>query len=208
MDIWEADKLIVFIAFVIPGFITLKLYGLLYPSEQKDSTGQLIDAVTYSCINYAILAWPILLLETSGIANSHPGWYSAFYLFALLIAPISLAFGWKFLRNTKLLKRYFHHPFKKPWDYVFSKGEAYWVIVTLNDGRKVGGRYDSDSFASSSPCPEQLYLQEAWEVNEDGGLERPLEGTAGVLVLSPEISAVELIKMTYGEEDVREEANQ
>lgn len=147
-------------------------------------------------------------MEKFDIANSHPGWYSTFYLFVLLISPVSLAFGWKFLRNTKLLKKHFHHPVAKPWDYVFSKGGAYWVIVTLNNGRKVGGRYDSDSFSSSSPSPEQIYLEEAWEVNDAGGLERPLESTAGVLVLSREISTVELIEMTYGEKDDREEANQ
>lgn len=38
MDIWEVDKLILFIAFVIPGFIALKMYELIFPGEEKDSS--------------------------------------------------------------------------------------------------------------------------------------------------------------------------
>jgi len=45
MNIWETDKLIVFLLFVIPGFISLKTYELLIPNEQKDSSKQLIDAL-------------------------------------------------------------------------------------------------------------------------------------------------------------------
>jgi len=29
MDIWSADKLLLFIAFVVPGFVPLKTYALL-----------------------------------------------------------------------------------------------------------------------------------------------------------------------------------
>lgn len=198
MDIWDIDKLVIFIAFVIPGFISLKTYSLLHPTDHKDSSGKIIDAITYSCINYAILLWPIAEVERSGLASSNPDWYVAFYVFVLLVMPVLLAFLWVSLRNTTFIRTYFHHPTAKPWDYVFGKGEAYWIVVTLKNGERVGGRYDSSSFASGSPAPEQLYLEEAWEINADGGLERPRTDSAGVLILSSEISIVELFKITYG----------
>lgn len=70
MDIWSLDKLALFIAFVIPGFITMKVYGLLAATGHRDSSQQLIDAVAYSCLNYAVLAFPILALESSNAKGS------------------------------------------------------------------------------------------------------------------------------------------
>jgi hypothetical protein len=36
MNIWEVDKLIIFIAFVIPGFISIKVYDLFVPTERRE----------------------------------------------------------------------------------------------------------------------------------------------------------------------------
>jgi hypothetical protein len=45
MDIWQTDKLVLFIAFVVPGFVALKTYELLIPRAPRESAQQLIDAV-------------------------------------------------------------------------------------------------------------------------------------------------------------------
>lgn len=59
MDIWEYSKIFIFIMFVIPGFISLKVYEILQVSVSKESSKLIIDAVAYSCINYAVLFIPI-----------------------------------------------------------------------------------------------------------------------------------------------------
>ena len=84
-------------------------------------------------------------------------------------------------------------------DYVFSQRKPYWVIVTLKDGKKIAGRYDAASFASSIPHPEQLFLQENWELNSDGGFERARVETAGIIILATDIETVELFNLTIGE---------
>ncbi len=66
------------------------------------------------------------------------------------------------------------------------------MIVALKDGTKISGSYDSASFASSAPAEEQLYLEEAWVLNDDGGFDRRRESTAGSIILSNEIVTVEL----------------
>jgi Family of unknown function (DUF6338) len=99
------------------------------------------------------------------------------------------------------------HPTEKPWDFVFIQRKPYWAIVTLKDGMKIAGRYDSASFASSAPAPEQLYLEETWVLNADGGFERPRKETAGILILSSEIVTVEFFKLTTGENNDREETS-
>lgn len=199
MDIWDENKLILFIAFVVPGFISLKAYELVCPRVVKDSSQQLIDAVAYSCINYAILLWPIYAIEANQIRASHPGSYIAFYVFVFLGAPVLWAFLFRWMRSSQLLQKALPHPTAKPWDYFFGQRNRYWVIVSLKDGQKIGGRYDSRSFASSAPCAEQLYLEQCWVVNDDGGLERQRTETAGILILAADIVTVEFFNIKEGE---------
>ena len=173
MNIWEIDKLLVFIAFVIPGFIALKTYGLLNPGDSKSSSQQIIDAIAYSCINYAICAWPILFVEWE---NYSPwlGWI--FCVWVLFIFPFILSTIWLVIRKSGWIQKEldFPHPTQKPWDYVFSQREPYWVKVTLKDGTKIAGRYDEKSFTSESPARE-IYLQESWIINEEGRIAKKEE---------------------------------
>jgi hypothetical protein len=104
------------------------------------------------------------------------------------------AYGWNWLRSIQLLQNSIPHPTGKPWDYVFKQRRPYWVIVTFKNGSKVAGRYGERSFASSSPQKEQIYLEETWVLNEDGGFDRPTCQTAGVIITADDITSVELLE--------------
>jgi len=205
MDIWEVDKLVLFIAFVVPGFISLKTYALLQPTQVKDTSQQLIDAVAYSSINYALLIGPIYAMEQLDLKTSHPVWYVLFYVAVLLVAPIGWAWAFLWLRKTQLLQRSIVHPTGKPWDFVFNKRIRYWVVATLSDGRKIGGYYGPESFASSNPEPEQIYLQQTWVLNEGCGFERQRENSAGILILAKEIISLELFHVEDPQESENDE---
>ncbi|BFL83828.1 DUF6338 family protein [Shewanella baltica] len=194
MNIWELDKLFLFIAFIIPGFISIKAYEILIPTEAKDSSKQVIDALTYSCINYALMSWFILDVEAGSLSSAHPSMYKLFYLFVLFISPIVLVLLWKKIRCFAFFQENAPHPIQKPWDYVFSQRQWYWVIITLKNGEKIAGKYASKSFASSNPAPEQIYLEERWVLKDDDSFDRERNGTAGIIILSAEIATVELIK--------------
>ena len=202
MEIWKSNELLLFIAFAIPGFVSLRTYSLLVPGESKDSASQVMDAVAYSCMNYALLLAPIYWVDSIRLWESHLAIYLAFAVTVLLIAPVGWAFSYKWLRSTPLIRRNVPHPTGKPWDYVFGKNTPYWVIVKLKDGSKIAGRYDTDSFASSAPHSNQLYLEEAWMLNQDGGFDRRREDTAGIMILSDEIVAIEFFQITYGAQHV------
>ena len=109
------------------------------------------------------------------------------------------------LRTTQFFQSALPHPIGKPWDYVFSQRKPFWIIVYLKDGKRIGGRYDSQSFASSAPSAEQLYLQETWEINSAGGLERQRVDSAGILILASDIVCVEFFNLANGGEDERPE---
>lgn len=194
MNIWADDRLALFIAFVIPGFISLKTYELIEPGARNDSSKQLVDAIAYSCINYAFMALPITAIENSSLHASFPKLYYSFYLFVLIVFPVLLAVGWKFLRTREIFQRNAPHPTALPWDFVFSQRKSYWMRVTLNDGKVIGGRYAHKSFASSFPAKEQLYLEEAWIIDDNGGFVKKKDRTAGVIVLTTDISHIELLE--------------
>ncbi len=193
MSIWEESKLLLFIGFVVPGFIALKAYELLSPSRYADSSKQIVDAVSYSCLNYAILLWPIYLVEISEIRLSHPQLYILFYVGVLFASPVFLVLSWKFLRELEYVQKFVPHPTQKPWDFVFGQRHSYWVVIKLKNGEKIAGMYGSNSFASSAPAEEQIYLEEQWVLNDEGGFDRPVEQTSGIIILSPEILSVEFM---------------
>lgn len=191
MDIWQTDKLILFIAFVIPGFLSIKFYQLIFPGTVRNASDQLIDAIAYSCINYALLFWAIVYVEDSGFRQIHPSLYYMFYVFVLFVSPFFLVLAWKWLRTHERFKGTAPHPTPKPWDFVFKQAKPFWIIVYLKNGNKVGGKYSGKSFASSFPADEQIYLEEAWLVSDAGLLDRAVKQSAGVLVMASEISYVE-----------------
>ncbi|HEY2344321.1 MAG TPA: DUF6338 family protein [Xanthomonadaceae bacterium] len=191
MDIWDINKLILFIAFVIPGFISLKYYELLFPSATRSASDQLVDAIAYSCINYAILFLPIIWFEKQGIFSTCPIGYYIFYLCVFIIAPLLWVTIWKKIRTSEFFQRNAPHPTGKPWDFIFQQRKAYWIKVTLTDGTIIAGRYAEKSFASSAPAEEQIYLEETWILGKEGEFERKINQTAGVLILTKNISHVE-----------------
>lgn len=201
MNIWDESKLIIFIAFVVPGFIAIKAYELLLPSRHTESSKQIIDAISYSCLNYAILLWPIYLIEESSISKSYPNFYILFWSFVLFVAPVLLVLMWRFLRQLTFIQSLIPHPIQKPWDFVFGQRRAYWIIVTLKSGEKIAGKFGPNSFASSAPSEEQIYLEEEWVLNEEGGFERQAEQSAGVIILSSEIRSVEFYNSGEDEDE-------
>jgi hypothetical protein len=42
----------------------------------------------------------------------------------------------------------------------------------LKDGNKIAGTYGENSFTSSYPSEEQIFLEETWVLNKEGRFER------------------------------------
>jgi len=137
---------------------------------------------------------PILLVETSNIRKEHHFLYGLFYFFVLFVFPIIWALLWHYLRKSHFFQNKMTHPTPKPWDFVFSQRKLYWIKVTLKNGMVLAGKYGEKSFASSYPEEDQIYLEEAWLLNNKGGFNRPKKRTSGIIIMSSEILYVEFLK--------------
>ncbi|MBI5330415.1 MAG: hypothetical protein HZB71_07370 [Betaproteobacteria bacterium] len=191
MDIWSTEKLPLFLMFVVPGFVSLKVWDLLVPGERRGFDSSLVEIVSYSALNFSALAWvivPLLRNELNGAASL------VAIVTIFVIFPTLWPIFWKWLRTRPWLSRFAIHPLVRPWDYVFSKREPAWIIVHLNDGSVVGGRYDERSFASSWPAPEQLYLEELWELDANRAFKRAIPQSRGAIILGADIRAIEFFE--------------
>ncbi len=194
MDIWSIDKIVLFLIFFLPGFISLKIYDLLVPSERRDFSQSLFEAVAFSALNFAALSWIVILIHSGNFYAEHRISYFSLLLLIIFLAPILWPIVFLRLLSWPPIAKYVVSPIQKPWDYVFGKRQAFWVIVHLKDGRKVGGKYDRNSFASSNPAEEQIYVEELWELGEQGNFIKPVERSKGMVILGKEILAVEFFE--------------
>ncbi|MDZ7860599.1 MAG: DUF6338 family protein [Candidatus Krumholzibacteriota bacterium] len=193
MDIWSIDKIQLFLAFFIPGFISIKTYSLLVPGERFDFTKQLAEVIGYSALNYAVFSW-MLIPQISNCISNHTYLLIIVILVVLLIAPILWPIIILKILKWKWVKEHVISSISKPWDYVFGKKESYWAIVHLKDGRKIAGVYAAKSFSSSYPAKEQIYLEQVWMLSDEGKFERKVARSKGILIIGDEILAIELFK--------------
>lgn len=194
MDIWQMDKLVLFLVFFIPGFISIKIYDLLVPSERRDFSKSLLEVIGYSSLNFAALFWLIIPIHSENFYVHYKILYFILLLIIIFIIPILWPILFLKLSTLKPISKYIIHPIQKPWDYVFSKREAFWIIIHLKDGKKIGGRYGANSFSSSYPSEEQIYLEEVWKLDENSIFIESIERSKGIIVSAKEISSIEFFK--------------
>ena len=194
MNIWEIDKLQLFLMFVVPGFISIKIYDLIIPGERRDFSKAIVEAVAYSSINFALLSWLIAFISIGDFYTKHQIIYAILIIIIMFGFPVLWPILFIKITEWKPIASKIYHPIQKPWDWFFRKGEPCWVIVHLKDGRKIGGKYDENSFASSTPAEEQIYLEEIWRLDKKGAFIEPTERSKGMIIFKEQILSVEFFK--------------
>lgn len=222
MDFFTFDQIVLFLAFFIPGFVSVKVYDLLVPGGQRDLEKSLYAIIAYSAVNYVVLS-PLGMLVNGGqftalswltILTSPGDIYSkGGLLYVILLAAVVFGFPalWPYVFHKlslwSVVSRHIVSPIHRPWEWVFggyaTKGErtGYWVIIHFKDGKKIGGIYGPNSFASTYPDEEKIYLEAIYPVTKDGtfavdqngNIEPVSEGTKGMIVSCKDVLAVELL---------------
>jgi len=191
MDFLTIDKLILFTVFFIPGFIYLKSYRLFIAETRTDFSKDLYEAIGISFINAILFAYPIYIINNSNFIENYTFLYFLIVGLIILIAPILWAFLYYHFSKKKWFAKFLISPTKSAWDQFFSQRESYWVIVTLKNGGKIGGKYGMNSFTSTYPLPEELYIEDVWEINKNNGFVKSIDQNEGVLITTNEISLIE-----------------
>lgn len=191
MDILSVDKLVLFLFFFVPGFISLKFYQLLFADEKVDFSKSLYEAIGLSCINFSIFFWVIYYINRPAFVESHPFYYYLITILIIFITPLILTWLLSKILKSRLFGRFFISPEKVPWDWHFSKREAFWVIVTLKDGKKIGGKFGLSSSASTFPRPNEIYIEDIWKLDANQKFLFSIKRNKGVLITGDNILTIE-----------------
>ena len=184
--------------FVLPGFITSGIGYMICPTRKMSDAVRLIKCIGYSLIDIAIWSWLYVII--SGIEFSTLWGYYLCIVIAVFITSvingICIGLFRHFSLIRKLLNRFFKIQVEKPiptaWDSMFlDKKDGCWVIVSLGNGKHIGGRYSTKSYASSDAEYRDLFLEETYEVDEWGW--KRIDNTEGVWISPSEIKKIEFI---------------
>jgi hypothetical protein len=192
----SVDSILVAVAFIMPGFIAGRVLSSAHSSSETSEGRLVLGAITLSCLNYAVLS-PLLVLTWTQKWYHHPFGLALLAFFTLFMAPVLIALAIVKVIDTNWGKRVrvafgIAHPVSKAWDAFFRRGIPCWVLATLKGGRVIAGFYGGNSFASSFPAQEDLYLEKICRLSAEGEIEGVAEFSRGGIIRMENVESLEL----------------
>jgi hypothetical protein len=179
----KTEQLLLIAGFILPGAISMYVYGLKVPQAAFQLKDRIAEAICFSLVNFLIVWLPVKQALASGMGQAFPVVAWLVLIIGFVVVPVF----WPFL-VVRLLQQAEKHGWiavraHTAWDDFFGRQKTEcWLQVELVDGRVVGGRFGQSSFASSWPDPGHLFMEEVWRLDEDGYFVEPLPLSAGILL--------------------------
>jgi hypothetical protein len=186
-------------AFLVPGFVWESVLHMFLRRREDRADRVWVRLLTLSALNYGFLSWLVYLLLAQVGVLARP-WVAALaWFFIVFISPAALGAASGLLGQRTAVRRllarygiYTVHPVPTAWDYVFSQSAGSWVLITLADGSTVAGVFSARSFASSEPSHRDLYLEQIYEIEDDGPWQ-PVPMNRGVWIRGEAIRTIEFL---------------
>lgn len=109
---------------------------------------------------------------------------------------------YKALRIADKMSRY--DPTPTAWDYASTELHEGFIRVWTKDQTWVGGFLGEKSYLSGYPESREIFLQQAWELKEDGSFVEPVKGSKGVWIRCDDAQLVQFLEQVedgdYAEE--------
>jgi hypothetical protein len=187
-----------FFLLVLPGFIAQSVYDLVIPSERRDASENFFLGLAYGTLNL-VLTWPVITWAISSLGEQNAttcsmiGGYAEL-LFSLAAFPAFLGFAASRVRNWRVLKKFFLTPHATAWDSFFHSRTTCWMIFHLKDGTRIGGHYGLGSHVSTFPREPDVYVSEAWRLDDQCRFTGRVEGTLGMLIRREDCNLIEFLR--------------
>ncbi len=185
---FDWSKLAIVALFALPGFISLRVWSLIFPTSPSALKDQFGEAISFGILNAMVCAPLFFLVQPNG-----PVALYGLAILTLVILPAIWPFPirWLLLALQKL--DIILITSRSAWDDVFLRDEPYFIIVHLNDGARVGGYYGPRSFAGLHPNSGQLFLEQLWYLDEQGKFTSAVPDSRGLILRSDDYKYVELL---------------
>jgi hypothetical protein len=208
--------LIILVAFVLPGFVTVLIQENTYRySEDPTTLDRLLRILYYSVWTYLLLAVAALILgenrqtierlyEQNKGTPAELVWRGALVVLipSILIATVTRFWYGSSAQKWVLERLRINRNHLQPtgWDYFFRQGREAQVRVTFKDGGRVYGYYGGKSFSAYAKDGRDLFLERLY--GEDGDWFGPLAGNnCGVWINTQDAVCIEFYSPKGGATD-------
>ena len=188
IEVWQ-----LFIGCFMPGFIAIKVYGLYRAIDARDFSKKWYDAVGFGVVFftlYQVIGKPLIDIVMKCLSYDIIALMVQFLFFVLLPAVIAYimahqGYTYREKKSDMLM------PQETAWDYVFSKGECYYVKIHLKSGEVIYGEYAGKSFTSAYPQMAQIYIEKQILLDKETGQPGRVDSSAGIWISETDISWIE-----------------
>lgn len=195
METFSLENISLFICFFLPGFIAVKTFHLLAPSDKIDVTNSVLEIIGFSCLNLFIFS-PIFLyfgIRYDWIYKLNLLFFISM-IFVVFVGPILLAISFFKLSNSNYFNKYAINRSGTPWDEFFMKKKYAYLVIVFNDQSKIGGFYGENSAASVYPKANQIYIEQVWIIDEKNKFLKQKPRTFGAIIDIKDIKYIEFYK--------------
>jgi hypothetical protein len=183
-----------------------------------------IDYIAISLMFHLALGWPEYALYRFALAGPRFGlgqfaaaWAALLLVVALpgllgtvlggLYATRNSREGWAVIRHRlspeherRLLRLVLGRtPAPRAWDDLFSDRPTMYLRVQTTDGTPVAGLFADDSYAGGFPFDTDLFLEDAWDLADDGSFGKSLGYP--VYIPAGQIARMEIVRPINGAEE-------
>jgi hypothetical protein len=194
--------------FVVPGFLAIVAFDAVVTRISRDTPRIVLEAIAVSLGFWLVTAPLHIWTLQRGYFETHVVFTAFLYsLGAILLPPAAgLAIANWIRRHPRLLSALgIRPPAPRAWDYYFGRGGHTFVIVTLTDGSRLCGLWSDQSFASSYPATEDLYLEALVQLDASGHIGEYVSYTQGAWVPGSAIKTLEFLRPLEVVENAEEE---
>lgn len=200
MNLTSLDAVFYAFAFLVPGFVLDSVLSTFQRRRPEPTQLSFLRLLTLSAINYAIWSWLVFLLVQSPWLRGAPLFSALLWFLVIFIGPVVVGLVLSYSSQREFVRQFLQWIGLRPiqviptaWDWQFGRmDEPHWMLVTLRDGSQVAGYFGSRSYASSDPGERDLFVEQLWEIPEDGSTWQPLRPGQGILISRNEIRHVEI----------------
>jgi hypothetical protein len=183
--------------FILPGFLIKGIISHLTPVKKTSDGSYFLSCLAYSLVHCAIWSWAYALAQAAGVATVC---YWLLLVAITLVGAIIISLVVSIVKQKQTLQKLAErlgyntiNPIPLAWDYIFSKQQANWVIVTLANGDKFYGLFSSESFASSESEEKDIFIEKLYTLNEKN-IWVKVENSKGVYLPGNVIQSIEFLK--------------
>lgn len=157
----DLNNIHMLVLWIIPGFISIKVWSMIVATTRKKASEIVIECIIASFFNSIIYTLIKFILREDVVIQK------IWFILGTFILPIFLPFILKKILDINWISNLIIDPVPKAWDKIFSSGERFFVIIHMKDGQRVGGFYGENSYVSSYPEIQDIYIESVWKLKKN-----------------------------------------